>query len=172
MKHDNAIELLQSRKLNSKSEFKGRSALKQSIILDHNRVGLSKMNVSDCVLRTVSQILIEHNCAVKCPNRPGCSKKRNRINYQKRKANENVEKKLYRLRKNQAYKKTTRACEKKTLAFEKKTLAFEKNTHTCKGKILDCKKKTHACKNKILDCKKKTQACKKKILECKKKNPA
>ena len=42
MKHDNAIELLQSRKLNSKSEFKGRSALKQSIILDHNRVGLSK----------------------------------------------------------------------------------------------------------------------------------
>ena len=73
MKHDNAIELLQSSKLNSKSEFIGRSALKQSIILDHDGVGLSKTNLSDCVLRTVSKISIEQNHAVKCPNRPGCS---------------------------------------------------------------------------------------------------
>ena len=159
MKHDNAIELLQSNKLNSKSEFKGRSAMKQSMMLDHDGVGLSKTNLSDCVLRTVSKISIEHNYAVKCPNRPGCSKKRNRINYQKRKANENVEKKLYRLRKTQAYKKTTRACIKKTLACEKKTFACEKKT-------LACEKKTRACKKEILECKKKTPACKKKRQAC------
>ena len=77
MKQDNAIELLQSSKVSSKSELTGKSAFKESIILDHDRPDLSKTNISDCVLRTASQISFEHNYAVKCPSQPGCSKKRN-----------------------------------------------------------------------------------------------